>query len=267
MLTATFCCFQGVSRFAEQRLWETNCLSWTEALVTCPKVFSDKKLERVRRQIIDAQVALDAGFADYFLNRLRAPETIRVLPHFRDGTAYLDIETTGLGPRDTITTIALYRSHGLRCFIKGRNLIELLRELSSLSLLITYNGTAFDLPRIRKELGINLQIPHLDLLPCLNAIGFRGGLKRCEKLFGLNRQRGGGVSDGQDAVVLWHRYEADGDEEALRDLVRYNLQDAVSLEYLAVEIYNRVMAGFPLRVQLPRPEQPDISAYELDDAL
>lgn len=266
MLTATFCCFRGVSTSAERKLWEGSCLSWREILVLQPPAFSSAKLARVRRQVSEADVALECGFADYFLNRLTPPDTIRVLPHFLSSVGYLDVETTGLRPADSITTIALHGSRGTRCFVKGQNSVDFLREVRGLSLLVTYNGGNFDLPRLRREFGINLGTPHLDLRPCFQALGYSGSLKRCEELMGIHRPVEEALS-GREAVELWRLYEATGDEAALLRLVRYNLRDAMSLELLAVELYNQVMASHPTCARLSRPIQPRLEALSLSSVL
>jgi len=97
---------------------------------------------------------------------------------------------------------------------------------------------------------------HLDLMPVLRSFGCKGGLKRCEALLGLRRQVPEEV-DGEEAVRLWWRYRR-GDRRALAQLVAYNCQDAVSLEWLLAKAYNRSMAGFPLPCGLPLPTQPAI---------
>jgi uncharacterized protein YprB with RNaseH-like and TPR domain len=234
-------------------------------LILQPRAFSTAKLARVRRQVSEAQVALDCGFADYFLNRLDPPDTIRVLPHFLSNIAYLDIETSGLRSTDWITTIALHGPRGTRCFVRGRDLIDFLREARGLSLLVTYNGSTFDLPKIRREFGIDLGVPHLDLKPCLQALGYSGSLKRCEELLGIRRCAEEALT-GREAVELWRLYEANGDEASLRKLVRYNVRDALSLELLAIQVYNRVMANHPACARLPRPTQPRLEALPLSQA-
>ena len=42
MLNNTFCCFEGVSVFAERRLWTSGCFSWEEFLRVEQKTFSKK---------------------------------------------------------------------------------------------------------------------------------------------------------------------------------------------------------------------------------
>ncbi len=240
-------------------------MSWRELLVNKPRVFSEQKLASVRRQVLEAQVALSCGLADYFLNRLAPPDTVRVLPHFSEAVAYLDVETTGLGAKDPITVISLHGPKGTHSFIRGRNLVDFLRELKGLALLVSYNGSAFDLPRIRREFGINLSTPHLDLKPCLQALGYKGGLKECERLIGIQRHPAQAIT-GQDAARLWLQYEVLKDETALLELLRYNLRDAMTLELLAVEVYNRVMGSYPMRIRLPRPKQAAVEEWVLPGA-
>jgi len=59
-------------------------------------------------------------------------------------------------------------------------------------------------------------------------IGLSGGLKKIEKELSVDRELED--IDGREAIRLWKRYEKDGDEEALRKLVRYNQYDAENLQ-------------------------------------
>jgi uncharacterized protein len=264
VLTSSFCCFKGLSLAAERRLWQSGCLSWQELLLLDRPVFSQGKHELLKAQIQQAKRALELELWDYFLNRLTASESVRLLPHVLERVGYLDIETTGLSARDVVTTIALIRSGEPRCFVRGINLDNFLGELPHLSLLVTYNGRSFDLPRLRALFGIDLALPHIDLMPCLRAHGYRGGQKKCEELLGLRRPEG--ISqDGKEAVKLWARYEREGDTESLLRLVRYNIQDALALEILACEAYDRSMSGFPIVTKLQRPATRDVTSLTLAD--
>jgi len=133
--------------------------------------------------------------------------------------------------------------------MRGRNLDRLSEDLRGLSALVTYNGQVFDLPKLRRELGIDIPCPHIDLLPCCRAAGWRGGLKECEQDFGIRRSQEGWLR-GVGAVKLWSRYESTGDEQSLRRLVRYNALDALSLEFLAPRLYNLAMVSYPRPVGL-----------------
>ena len=257
MLTASFCCFRGISPEAELNLWRTGSLGWQEVLVLGTSTVSPRKLRSLRAQIAEAKIALEAGAVDYFINRMAPPHTLRVLPHFRDRIGYLDIETTGLSTKDRITTIALYHQGAARCFVRDQNLGEFLRAIQDVGLLVSYNGKRFDIPRIRKEFHIDLALPHIDLRDCLSAMGYRGGLKRCEKLLGIRRQVEPETT-GSDAVTQWQEH-LNGNPDALPRLVRYNLQDVLTLELIAVALYNQIMASHPLVPQITIPSQPDLA--------
>jgi len=248
MLTNTFCCFDGLTVSAERRLWSSGCLEWRELLLLDQPALTSGKLAKVRKQIHQAELALEAGLADWFLNRLRAPDSIRVLPHFLKRTGFLDIETTGLDRRDRITTVALSVNGIRRCYVRGENLDEFLRDVEGLSLLITFNGTSFDLPRLRSEFRIDLAQPHIDLRFCLEALGFKGGLKRCEELLGIRRRTEFALT-GLDAVHLWRQYEKCGDPDVLSQLIKYNLSDVISLEILAATVFDLVRSSFPGRLK------------------
>jgi len=137
---------------------------------------------------------------DWFLNRLDREDKIRVLPTFADKTVCIDIETTGLGPDARITTIALYARGATHVFVAGRDLPEFLEKMEGVAFLLTYNGTSFDLPLLRKRFGIDLAIPHLDLRYVLAGLGLRGGQKEIEKTLGFRRGECEDLS-GEDAVV------------------------------------------------------------------
>ena len=145
--------------------------------------------------------------------------------------AYLDIETTFDG---RISVIGIH--------IPGRKMIQLVgNEVTDLNLdaalkgvetVVTFNGTVFDLPFIKRFLGYDvLQVAgHRDLLRDCRKRGLRGGLKRMEILFGIGRTAS--VTEGSLAPGLWFRYETHGDEEARKELLDYNREDCVNLEIL-----------------------------------
>lgn len=142
--------------------------------------------------------------------------------------AYLDIETSFQG---SITVIGVYRpSTGLRQIwgedVNRDNLINLLGEAE---VLLTYSGSRFDLPVIRRSLGVHLDklFYHRDLLfDCWN---FRlyGGLKAVERELGIKRE----VEEvnGFMAMELWERHQKSGDMEALKKLLLYNREDVLNL--------------------------------------
>ncbi|UCD08704.1 MAG: ribonuclease H-like domain-containing protein [Dehalococcoidales bacterium] len=152
--------------------------------------------------------------------------------------AFIDIETTGLSPRESeITVIGFYICSGMESRsvqLVGRAITrsEVLATLEGVDTIYTYNGARFDLPFIYQHLGINLaeMYDHCDLMFQCWRNNLKGGLKGVEKQLGISRESEG-VS-GIEAVWLWDRYLHTGDLEALDTLLRYNLEDVVNLKTL-----------------------------------
>ncbi len=72
---------------------------------------------------------------------------------------------------------------------------------------------------------------HIDLRFPLARLGFKGGLKKIEEQFGIERSPRTKGLDGWDAVRLWREYE-EGSNEALEVLLEYNREDIKNLEPL-----------------------------------
>lgn len=152
--------------------------------------------------------------------------------------AYLDIETTGLSRAyDYITVIGIYLvddNAGQLIQLVGGEISadNLLKVISSVSTIFTYNGSRFDLPFIHSLLGLDLErmARHHDLMYDCWQCNLYGGLKRVEQQLDIPRQ----LKDinGWEAVVLWQRYRNYNDQEALRRLLEYNKEDVINLKAL-----------------------------------
>jgi hypothetical protein len=68
-----------------------------------------------------------------------------------------------------------------------------------------------------------------------------GGLKEIEDKLGLGRPPHMKGVNGWDAVLLWRAYLRNGDVEALRFLVEYNLYDSFQLRSLMDTAYNKAL--------------------------
>ncbi|MGH8613799.1 MAG: ribonuclease H-like domain-containing protein, partial [Gammaproteobacteria bacterium] len=186
----------------------------------------------------DAIRRKDAGFFE----RLTAlGEAWRVFPEFADQCVYLDIETTGLSTVfDTVTLVGLYDGRRYKVFVDGQNLEEFPKELAKYSVVVTFNGSGFDLRFLRLAFP-QLAIPpiHIDLRWVMRRLGFAGGLKEVEK--SLKIRRAAGVEDlsGYDATVLWARYLR-GDQPALEKLIQYNTEDVVHLKAMVEIAYDKL---------------------------
>jgi uncharacterized protein len=145
--------------------------------------------------------------------------------------AYLDIETTF---SQSISVIGIYRPDSGMTQLVGGGVsdLNLYQTLDGVTTIVTFNGSSFDLPVIRKWLLADLkaEYAHRDLLYVCRRQGLRGGLKVVEQRLGIARATTG--ISGWDAPRLWQRYEVYGDRSALDTLLAYNYEDVVNLELL-----------------------------------
>jgi len=259
MLKSTFCHVPGVGTEQERRLWSAGIHSW-EDIHRAQGVALPRRVSRSLVSHIDESFQrLEGNDPTYFLDLLPSNQSWRIFPDFRRSIAYLDIETTGLGYSDSITTIALYDGQSVHCYVRGQNLEDFRRDIGNYSLLVTYNGKCFDVPFIEKGLHLRLDQAHIDLRYVLSNLGYTGGLKACEKRLGLDRQELEDV-DGFMAVLLWREYQRSGNPKALETLLAYNIQDVVNLETLLVLAYNLNLRTTPFSEvrRLSHPSSPDI---------
>jgi uncharacterized protein len=155
--------------------------------------------------------------------------------------AYLDIETAF---DQSISVVGIYRPDLGATQLVGGGVsdLRLYECLEGVTTLVTFNGSSFDLPVIRKRLAADLkaEYDHRDLLYVCRRRGLRGGLKVVEQILGIGRATQG--ITGMDAPRLWHRYEAYADRSALETLLAYNYEDVVNLALLEA-----MLDGAPVR--------------------
>ncbi|MEW6185611.1 MAG: ribonuclease H-like domain-containing protein [Thermodesulfobacteriota bacterium] len=231
MLEHTFIHIPGIGPKTEQMLWKRGLLTWEDFLGSPEPVFPGKKDAFVRQELeLTKERRCDLSF---FADRLGPGELWRVYDSFKDRAVFLDIETSGgYQGMDEITVIGLYDGQQVRTFINGRNLEEFEEALPADSLLVTFNGSCFDLPYIKRWFRqMSLPAAHIDLRFFLKKIGFQGGLKAVEEQVGLVRDPAVRGLDGFDAVLLWKDFQW-GNEEALERLILYNTMDIVQLKPL-----------------------------------
>jgi uncharacterized protein YprB with RNaseH-like and TPR domain len=231
-------------------LWKAGVATWDDFSDNCDSVGGQVK-DKVLKHLTHSRKAFDCGKAGWFLDRLPASESWRILNWFPKSTAYLDIETTGLWRgSDHITTVALFDGKSLKTYVRGRNLQSLKKDLQNYSLIVTYNGKCFDLPFIEDDLKFKISVPDVDLRYLCASIGWTGGLKRVEKKVGLKRPRALSLLDGVDAPILWDKH-LNGHKHALPTLLAYNCADAVSLQTIAQLLFNEKVGKRFKRLRVP----------------
>jgi len=258
MLQNTFCHVPGIGLKTERKLWESGILSWYDLMRAASGDCRLKNLNRLEYYLEESIRRLEEGDSVYFARALPSSEAWRLFPEFRRFAAYLDIETTGtVGAADHITTIALYDGELISHYIYGYNLDSFIWDVQRYKVFVTYNGKSFDIPYINRFFDINVGGAQIDLRFILHSLGYKGGLKGCEKQLGLKRDGLDGV-DGYFAVLLWDEYRCRGNIRALETLLAYNVLDAVNLETLMVMAYNEKLAATPFADThlLPLPEVP-----------
>jgi uncharacterized protein YprB with RNaseH-like and TPR domain len=262
MLTRTFCHMPGIGLLTERRLWSSGIRSWEEMSWTQSGrlPFATAKSEACRAFITQSRSNLEQQNPGFFAGLLPVDQHWRLFPEFRNNLAYLDIETTGMGgPRDYITTIALYDGSSVFTYVQGRNLDQFRHDIFKYRVIVTYNGKCFDIPFIERCFGIEMPQAHIDLRYVLKSLGYGGGLKGCEKQLGLDRKELDGV-DGYFAVLLWDDYKRRGNPKSLETLLAYNVEDVVNLEHLMVLAYNLKLRETPFHTdqKLEEPSSPPL---------
>jgi uncharacterized protein YprB with RNaseH-like and TPR domain len=259
VLKNTFCHVPGIGARSEEGLWSSGIHTWHTFLDANQIPLSPKKVQSIAEHIDLSILHLEKTDPGYFVSRLPSSEHWRLFPEFRRSIAYLDIETTGLGgPGDHITTIALHDGRSISWYIKGKNLGDFKRDIKRYKVIATFNGKCFDIPFIENEMRITMDHAHIDLRYVLRSLGYTGGLKRCEKMLGIERAGLQGI-DGFFAVLLWNDFKENINQKALETLLAYNIQDAVNLETLMVIAYNMKLKDTPFfeTHKLPLPATPD----------
>lgn len=235
MLTSTFIHVPGVGYATEKKIWEMGARNW-EQYIDC---HNDLGLSQGRKSLIlpiveQSIVELERGNDLYFADMLPSKDHWRALNQFgaRGEIAYLDIETTGCGYEDDITVIGYYDGFEMKSFVKGINMDEFPSAISGARMLVTFFGSGFDLPFIRRRFPqLKLNQLHVDLCFLFRKIGQTGGLKHIERTLGICRIPETNGLDGMDAVRMWDEYKR-GDDSALELLLLYNKEDVINMETL-----------------------------------
>ena len=239
VLEQTFIHIQGIGKKTEDRLWNRGFHTWQDFVDHRGTIFSDSR-DRIVRQELEASMEHRTNIR-FFAERLSSGDMWRIFDAFKTKAVYLDIETSGgYQGMDEITVIGLYNGDTVETFVNGIDLDEFELAIAKYDLVITFSGSSFDLPFIRRWFpSVSLPLAHIDLRFLLKRLGYSGGLKKIEKELGVVRNAEIDGMNGFEAVMLWKAYQW-GDRDALETLIQYNTADIVNLEYL-MEIGYRKM--------------------------
>jgi len=146
---------------------------------------------------------------------------------------YVDVETTAAPTKSyaEISTIVWWCDDEWHSWINGKdNPEEFILFWQHSSQVVTFNGKAFDEPKITSQFGVNPHFNHLDLMHEAKEHGLTGGLKKIGETCCFPRPPELDNVDGATAIKLWKRFQYDGADEALQNLLYYNAWD-VALTY------------------------------------
>ena len=241
MIEHTFSILSGIGEKKERAFWRRGVLTWENFLNSETQVSATQKA-LWDDTINEATERHEDDDAEYFSNLLPKTEHWRLFDKFRDSVVCLDIESNGR-PADTggyTTVVGLYDKKGYASFVHGENMdVQAIQDrIDESKILVTFYGSVFDIPFMEKTLpGFKLNILHFDLCFGLKRLGIKGGLKKIEPQFGIERDESTEGLDGYAAVLLWRRARR-GDKGARDLLVAYNKEDTENLMHIARESYN-----------------------------
>ena len=233
-LASSFSFIPGVGSKTEELLWLKGIFTWDDAISMLDVTgITRSKKDVIEEYLLKAFDAVERNDIDFFATNLPKVDHWKLYECFKDNTVFLDIETSGLSLYyDYITLVGTSNQYSQAFFLKDNNFKELNDHLINCQILVTFNGTTFDVPFLKKEFpGLQLPSVHLDLRYLLRSVGMPGPLKVVEKRLGIERPNSLSEMNGREAVVLWRRF-LNGDDGALETLLEYNTYDTANLVYL-----------------------------------
>ncbi|HLJ58016.1 MAG TPA: ribonuclease H-like domain-containing protein [Chthonomonadaceae bacterium] len=249
LLESTFLHAQGIGETTERRLWEAGAVDWPSYLDRAGRDWplSASQCALLTPTVEDSVERLEEEDFAWFARRLPQAEHWRAVPAFGHRLAFVDIETTGGMEPDDLTVVGIFDGYRMRQFVRGIDLEQAPEALEDAALLVTFFGTGFDLPFLRRAFpGLRLPQLHVDLCYMLRKLGYRGGLKSIEAQMGIRRSGATTGLSGWDAVRLWQEYRR-GKDSSLETLLAYNAEDVRNMSDLLSEGYKkrarRLLAG------------------------
>lgn len=241
MIRRTFLILPSVGTKTERGLWGRGVAQWEDFQCASRLAgFSAARKERLDHLLEDAERFLARKETGYFHRLLPSNEHWRLFGEVKEDVAYLDIETDGLGEGAVVTMVGVHRHGRIVTLVRGIDLSarSLTQALQDCKMLVTFNGSSFDLPMLEREFPFAVpRVPHFDLRHGCARVGLRGGLKSIERQLGMTRPTEVEYVTGEEAVYLWRLWERKGKENALKLLKQYNREDTQNLVPIAELTY------------------------------
>ncbi len=236
MIKESFIFLEKISKRKEEVIWKQGIKDGHDFLrAEKIKSIAGNKKKYYNRKIQEALQALKDDHSGYFVDKLPSKEMWRLYEYFKEDCCFLDVETDSYG---RITVVGISNYYSINTFVKGFNLEKetMEKELQKYKIMVTFNGSSFDLPKLNKQLQMEIAIPHIDLKPLCVNLGLKGGLKEVEKILNLKRP----THLYGNPVELWKAFHASGDREYLELLVDYNKEDIENLKGVMNFVYKKM---------------------------
>ena len=228
-IISTFKHLDGIGDKKEFEIWQNGILNWDEYIKNQKRksLFFNNDLEFSIK-------ALESFDVDFFANKLDKKDYFRLALSFPKNVMFLDIETTGLSfYYDHITMIGWSMEGEYSFYINGIDKKEkFIDALNKAKVIITFNGTKFDLPFIKKEFK-EIVFPkcHIDLMYMCRRLGLKGGQKNIENKINFKRPKELQDKGGYEATIFWYMYKQ-GDKSSLINLIKYNFYDIKGMSFI-----------------------------------
>lgn len=141
MIENSFLHIPRIGSKTEQRLWQSGIHSWDDFSPDCPIRFPQTKIETINAALEESRHHFKSGNPNYFSDKLPANQLGRLFPDFRESTAFIDVQKTGMKRWGfEITTIALYDGQSISFCVNEHNIDDFPAEISKYNVIVTHSG-------------------------------------------------------------------------------------------------------------------------------
>jgi uncharacterized protein len=236
LLERTFQLIKGVGAYRERELWAQNIFTWNDFLKESDlRIVMSKRLDlELKEAISSAKTVLastdsNASKISALCQHVAPKEGYRLYGSFINEAAFFDIEADG---DDVPTVVGIMDKEGVASFRRGHSLEQVCERLSKSPIWVTFNGSVYDVPALKKHFGEDrfpTPLVHIDLRFLMKHAKLKGGLKSIEEKLGLHRPPHLKGINGLAAINLWRIWNHTRDIKALRILMEYNMYDVINL--------------------------------------
>ena len=152
MLKSTFQHLKGISKKKEQELWNNGTLTWDMYKKKIGEQFTLFDRDYSHHKLIETEKSYKNQDMVFFKENLNPSEYYRIALEYPNDVLFLDIETTGLSlyyDKITIVGWSLGKKYGVYQIDGDENLLKI--ALSTAKVIVTFNGTMFDLKFLKKH--------------------------------------------------------------------------------------------------------------------